>query len=42
MMVNHENAGQARPVLDALVDAIARHGPHGTARAVPGPQGDGP
>ena len=26
----------------ALVDAIARHGPHGTARAVPGPQGDGP
>jgi D-alanyl-D-alanine carboxypeptidase/D-alanyl-D-alanine-endopeptidase (penicillin-binding protein 4) len=42
MMVNHENAGQARPVLDALVDAIARHGPHGPARAVPGPQGDGP
>jgi D-alanyl-D-alanine carboxypeptidase/D-alanyl-D-alanine-endopeptidase (penicillin-binding protein 4) len=42
MMVNHENAGQARPVLDALVDAIARHGPHGPARALPGPQADGP
>ncbi|MDZ7591138.1 MAG: D-alanyl-D-alanine carboxypeptidase/D-alanyl-D-alanine-endopeptidase [Rubrivivax sp.] len=42
MMVNHENASQARPALDALVDAIARHGPHGPPRAVPGPQGDGP
>jgi D-alanyl-D-alanine carboxypeptidase/D-alanyl-D-alanine-endopeptidase (penicillin-binding protein 4) len=26
MMVNHERASQARPVLDALVDSIARHG----------------
>jgi D-alanyl-D-alanine carboxypeptidase/D-alanyl-D-alanine-endopeptidase (penicillin-binding protein 4) len=42
MMVNHDNASQARPVLDALVDAIARHGPHGPPRAVPGPLGDGP
>lgn len=42
MMVNHERAGMARPVLDALVDHIARHGPHGPPRAQPGPQGDGP
>ena len=42
MMVNHDNASQARPALDALVDAIARHGPHGPPRPVVGPLGDGP
>lgn len=42
MMVNHENASRARPVLDALVDAIARHGPHGPPAPAVGPQGDGP
>jgi len=42
MMVNHENAGQARPVLDALVDAMARHGPHGRPGPAVGPQGEGP
>ncbi|MBL8314878.1 MAG: D-alanyl-D-alanine carboxypeptidase/D-alanyl-D-alanine-endopeptidase [Rubrivivax sp.] len=42
IMVNHERAGTARPVLDALVDHLARHGPHGPARAPIGPQGEGP
>ncbi|MDP1647155.1 MAG: D-alanyl-D-alanine carboxypeptidase/D-alanyl-D-alanine-endopeptidase [Rubrivivax sp.] len=42
MMVNHDNANKARPVLDALVDAIARHGPHGPPRPAVGPLGDGP
>jgi D-alanyl-D-alanine carboxypeptidase/D-alanyl-D-alanine-endopeptidase (penicillin-binding protein 4) len=42
MMVNHDLAAPARPALDALVDAIARHGPHGPPPALPGPQGDGP
>ena len=42
MMVNHDTlADQARPVLDALVDHIARNGPH-AAVELPGPQGDGP
>ncbi len=31
MMVNHERASHARPVLDALVDSIARHGLPGAA-----------
>ena len=42
MMINHDNAGRARPALDALVDAIARHGPHGPPRPAVGPLGDGP
>ena len=42
MVVNHDNANQARPVLDALVDAIARQGPHGPPRPAVGPLGDGP
>ena len=41
MMINHDDASRGRPVLDALVDHIARHGPHPVA-AVVGPQGDGP
>lgn len=42
-MVNHDTlAGRSRPVLDALVDHIARHGlPPAAAHGV-GPQGDGP
>jgi len=28
MMINHEDASRGRPVLDALVDHIARRGPH--------------
>jgi D-alanyl-D-alanine carboxypeptidase/D-alanyl-D-alanine-endopeptidase (penicillin-binding protein 4) len=28
MMINHEDADRGRPVLDALVDSIARGGPH--------------
>ena len=28
LMVNHEQAGKARPVLDAFVDDFARHGPY--------------
>ncbi len=36
MMINHEQAGRGRPVLDALVDAIASDGPHGR----PSPAGD--
>jgi len=42
VMVNHDNAGRARPALDALIDAIARHGPHGPPRPMVGPQGEGP
>ena len=42
MMINHERAGTARPVLDALVDHIARHGPHGPAGVHSGPLSDGP
>ncbi len=44
MMVNHDNAPQARPVLDALVDSFMRSSPQrfvAPARAV-GPQGEGP
>jgi D-alanyl-D-alanine carboxypeptidase/D-alanyl-D-alanine-endopeptidase (penicillin-binding protein 4) len=41
MMVNHEAAAGARPVLDALVDHIARHGPRGVARPVLRPCGHG-
>lgn len=40
MMVNHDEAQRARPVLDAFVDAIARDGPHGPP--VTAPPGDGP
>ncbi len=42
IMVNHERASMARPVLDALIDHLARHGPHGQARAPSGPQDEGP
>ncbi len=44
MMVNHDNAPRARPVLDALVDAFARGNPSGFVRRGPvvGPQGEGP
>ena len=42
MMINHEQASRGRPVLDALVDHIARHGPHPTAATAVGPQGEGP
>lgn len=42
MMVNHDRASAARPVLDALVDHMARYGPHGPATALVGPLGDGP
>ncbi len=42
MMINHEQAARGRPVLDALVDHIARHGPHPLAAAAVSPQGDGP
>ena len=43
MMVNHDKAGQARPVLDALVDAFARSTPSRFVRpALVGPQGEGP
>lgn len=42
MMINHDTlASQGRPVLDALVEHLARFGPH-PVRAVPGPQGEGP
>jgi len=34
MMVNHEHAERARPVLDALVDHIARRGPEAVATGV--------
>lgn len=44
MMVNHEQAGQARPVLDALVDAFARGTPSSFVQRGPavGPKGEGP
>ena len=42
MMINHEQASRGRPVLDALVDHIARHGPHALQPTTVGPQGDGP
>ncbi len=42
MMVNHDQASRARPVLDALVDAMARDGVHPRPAAAVGPQGDGP
>ena len=41
MMINHEDANRGRPVLDALVDHIARQGPHPQALRV-GPQGEMP
>ena len=41
MMINHEHASRGRPVLDALVDHIARHGPHPAAPVI-GPLGEGP
>ena len=41
MMINHEEASRGRPVLDALVDHIARHGPHAVAAGI-GPQGESP
>jgi serine-type D-Ala-D-Ala carboxypeptidase/endopeptidase (penicillin-binding protein 4) len=41
LVINDDKAAGARPVLDALVDHIARHGPHGVAAAsAPGPQAD--
>jgi serine-type D-Ala-D-Ala carboxypeptidase/endopeptidase (penicillin-binding protein 4) len=46
MMVNHEQAASARPVLDALVDSFARSGPRNYLKAWPalrgGPRGEGP
>ena len=42
MFINHDRASTARPVLDALVDQIARYGPHGPVTPRPGPLGDGP
>ncbi len=43
MMVNHDKAGGARPVLDALVDAFARATPSRFVNpAQVGPQGEGP
>jgi serine-type D-Ala-D-Ala carboxypeptidase/endopeptidase (penicillin-binding protein 4) len=43
MMVNHDKAGGARPVLDALVDAFARATPSRFVKpAQVGPQGEGP
>ncbi len=42
MMINHEQAARGRPVLDALVDHIARHGPHPLTAPAVGPQADGP
>ncbi len=42
MMINHDNASRGRPVLDALIDHIARFGPHARPRPAAGPQGDGP
>ena len=41
MMINHDGASRGRPVLDALVDHIARHGPHPQAAGV-GPQWEMP
>jgi D-alanyl-D-alanine carboxypeptidase/D-alanyl-D-alanine-endopeptidase (penicillin-binding protein 4) len=44
MMVNHDKAGQARPVLDTLVDAFARSTPSRFLRpaGAVGPLGEGP
>jgi D-alanyl-D-alanine carboxypeptidase/D-alanyl-D-alanine-endopeptidase (penicillin-binding protein 4) len=42
MMINHDDASRGRPVLDALVDAMARDGVHPRPAAAVGPQGDGP
>ncbi|MEO5733444.1 MAG: D-alanyl-D-alanine carboxypeptidase/D-alanyl-D-alanine-endopeptidase [Rubrivivax sp.] len=42
LMVNHDNAARARPALDALIDGIARFGPHGRAPLPIGPKGNGP
>ncbi|WP_158219702.1 D-alanyl-D-alanine carboxypeptidase/D-alanyl-D-alanine-endopeptidase [Ideonella sp. A 288] len=44
-MVNHDQAGRARPVLDALVDWVAQGGAAqggGPRRSPVGPQGEGP
>ena len=41
IMINHEGASRGRPVLDAWVDHIARHGPHPAPSGI-GPQGDSP
>jgi D-alanyl-D-alanine carboxypeptidase/D-alanyl-D-alanine-endopeptidase (penicillin-binding protein 4) len=41
MMINHAQAGGARPVLDALVDSIARRGPHGAPAGPAGLLGEG-
>ena len=42
-MVNHDIlASRSRPVLDALVDHLARHGLQPQAARVVGPQGEGP
>ena len=41
MMINHDDASRGRPVLDALVDHIARQGPHPQATWA-GPQGEVP
>ena len=42
-MVNHDNAGSARPALDALADWLAQAGPViGGQRLPVGPQGEGP
>lgn len=42
VMINHDDASRGRPVLDALVDAMARDGVHLRPAAQVGPQGDGP
>ncbi len=42
LMINHDRAALGRPVLDALVDHIARLGPPAAPAAPVGPQGDGP
>lgn len=42
VMVNHANAARARPALDALIDGIARYGPHGRGPLPVGPKGNGP
>ncbi len=43
MMINHDTlAARGRPVLDALVDHLARFGPHPVPAALVGPQGEGP
>ena len=42
MMLNHDNASRGRPVLDAMIDHIVRHGPHARLRPAVGPQAEGP